>query len=152
MFFMKNENVKVISSNKKAYFDYSIFEKYVAGIVLTGTEIKSVRAGAINLKDSFIKIENFEAWLYNCHISPYDMGNRYNHEPLRVRKLLLNKKEILKILNKQKQENYTIIPLNAFLKKGYLKLEIALCKGKKLYDKRESLKKKDIARNLKNYY
>ncbi len=148
---MKNENVKVISSNKKAYFDYSIFEKYVAGIVLTGTEIKSVRAGAINLKDSFIKIENFEAWLYNCHISPYDMGNRYNHEPLRVRKLLLNKKEILKILNKQKQENYTIIPLNAFLKKGYLKLEIALCKGKKLYDKRESLKKKDIARNLKNY-
>ncbi len=151
MFFMKNENVKVISSNKKAYFDYSIFEKYVAGIVLTGTEIKSVRAGAINLKDSFIKIENFEAWLYNCHISPYDMGNRYNHEPLRVRKLLLNKKEILKILNKQKQENYTIIPLNAFLKKGYLKLEIALCKGKKLYDKRESLKKKDIARNLKNY-
>lgn len=148
---MKNENVKVISSNKKAYFDYSIFEKYVAGIVLTGTEIKSVRAGAINLKDSFIKIENFEVWLYNCHISPYDMGNRYNHEPLRVRKLLLNKKEILKILNKQKQENYTIIPLNAFLKKGYLKLEIALCKGKKLYDKRESLKKKDIARNLKNY-
>ena len=148
---MKNENVKVISSNKKAYFDYSIFEKYVAGIVLTGTEIKSVSAGAINLKDSFIKIENFEAWLYNCHISPYDMGNRYNHEPLRVRKLLLNKKEILKILNKQKQENYTIIPLNAFLKKGYLKLEIALCKGKKLYDKRESLKKKDIARNLKNY-
>ena len=148
---MKNENVKIISSNKKAYFDYSIFEKYVAGIVLTGTEIKSVRAGAINLKDSFIKIENFEAWLYNCHISPYDMGNRYNHEPLRVRKLLLNKKEILKILNKQKQENYTIIPLNAFLKKGYLKLEIALCKGKKLYDKRETLKKKDIARNLKNY-
>ena len=151
MFFMKNENVKVISSNKKAYFDYSIFEKYTAGIVLTGTEIKSVRSGAINLKDSFIKIENFEAWLYNCHISPYDMGNRYNHEPLRVRKLLLNKKEILKILNKQKQENYTIIPLNAFLSKGYLKLEIALCKGKKLYDKRETLKKKDISRNLKNY-
>lgn len=148
---MKNENVKIISSNKKAYFDYSIFEKYTAGIVLTGTEIKSVRAGAINLKDSFIKIENFEAWLYNCHISPYDMGNRYNHEPLRVRKLLLNKKEILKILNKQKQENYTIIPLNAFLSKGYLKLEIALCKGKKLYDKRETLKKKDIARNPKNY-
>lgn len=148
---MKNENVKIISSNKKAYFDYSIFEKYTAGIVLTGTEIKSVRAGAINLKDSFIKIENFEAWLYNCHISPYDMGNRYNHEPLRVRKLLLNKKEILKILNKQKQENYTIIPLNAFLSKGYLKLEIALCKGKKLYNKRETLKKKDIARNLKNY-
>ncbi len=148
---MKNENVKTISSNKKAYFDYTIFEKYYAGIVLTGTEIKSVRAGAINLKDSFIKIENYEAWLYNCHISPYDMGNRYNHEPLRVRKLLLHKKEILKIINKQKQENYTIIPLSAFLSKGFLKFEIGLCKGKKLYDKREALKKKDISRNLKNY-
>ncbi len=148
---MTNIPKKTVSSNKKAYFDFTIFEKYTAGIVLTGTEIKAVRCGAINLKDSFIKIENFEAFLYNCHISPYDFGNRYNHEPLRVRKLLLNKKEILKILNKQKQENYTIIPLEAFLSKGYLKLEIALCKGKKLYDKRESLKKKDIQRNLKNY-
>jgi len=148
---MKNENVKTVSSNKKAYFDYTIFEKYCAGIVLTGTEIKSARSGAINLKDSFIKIENFEAWLYNCHISPYGLGNRFNHEPLRVRKLLLHKKEILKIINKQKQENYTIIPLSAFLQKGFLKLEIGLCKGKKLYDKREALKKKDISRNLKNY-
>ncbi len=148
---MENISGKIISSNKKAYFDYNVFEKYTAGIVLTGTEIKSVRLGAINLKDSFIKIENFEAYLYNCHISPYDFGNRFNHDPKRVRKLLLNKKEILKIINKQKQENYTIIPLNAFLYKGFLKLEIALCKGKKLYDKREALKKKDIKRNLKNY-
>lgn len=148
---MTNTPRKTVSSNKKAYFDFTIFEKYTAGIVLMGTEIKAVRSGAINLKDSFVKIENFEAFLYNCHISPYDFGNRYNHEPLRVRKLLLNKKEILKILNKQKQENYTIVPLEAFLSKGYLKLEIALCKGKKLYDKRESLKKKDIQRNLKNY-
>lgn len=142
---------KIISSNKKAYFDYTIFEKYTSGIVLTGTEIKSARQGSINLKDSFIKIEDYEAWLYNCHISPYSFGNIYNHEPLRKRKLLLHKKEILKILNKQKQENYTIIPLEAFLSKGYLKLEIALCKGKKLYDKRETIKKKDIQRNLKNY-
>ena len=148
---MTNTPRKTVSSNKKAYFDFTIFEKYTAGIVLMGTEIKAVRSGAINLKDSFVKIENFEAFLYNCHISHYDFGNRYNHEPLRVRKLLLNKKEILKILNKQKQENYTIVPLEAFLSKGYLKLEIALCKGKKLYDKRESLKKKDIQRNLKNY-
>ena len=148
---MENISGKIISSNKKAYFDYNVFEKYTAGIVLTGTEIKSVRLGAINLKDSFIKIENFEAYLYNCHISPYDFGNRFNHDPKRVRKLLLNKKEILKIINKQKQENYTIIPLNAFLYKGFLKLEIALCRGKKLYDKREALKKKDIKRNLKNY-
>lgn len=148
---MANIPRKIISSNKKAYFDYTIFEKYTAGISLMGTEIKAVRKGAINLKDAFIKIEDYEAFLYNCHISPYDFGNRYNHEPLRVRKLLLNKKEILKIYNKQKQENYTIVPLEAFLVKGYLKLEIALCKGKKLYDKRETLKKKDIARNLKNY-
>lgn len=148
---MNNIPKKTISSNKKAFFDFTIFERYAAGIVLTGTEIKAVRKGAINLKDSFIKIEDFEAYLYNCHISPYDFGNRYNHEPLRARKLLLHKKEIIKILNKQKQENYTIVPLEAFLSKGYLKLEIALCKGKKLYDKREALKKKDISRNLKNY-
>ncbi len=148
---MANISKKTVSSNKKAYFDFTIFEKYTAGIVLLGTEIKSARKGAINLKDSFIKIEDMEAYLYNCHISPYDFGNRYNHEPLRKRKLLLNKKEILKIYNKQKQENYTIVPLEAFLSKGYLKLEIALCKGKKLYDKRESLKKKDIQRNIKNY-
>lgn len=150
-FTMANIQGKIVSSNKKAFFDFTIFEKFVAGIVLTGTEIKSARLGAINLKDSFIKIEDGEAWLYNCHISPYGFGNRYNHEPLRLRKLLLNKKEILKIFNKQKQENYTIVPLNAFLSKGKLKLEIALAKGKKLYDKREALKKKDISRNLKNY-
>ncbi len=148
---MTSVSKKVISSNKKAFFDFTIFERYTAGIVLTGTEIKSVRCGAINLKDSFIKIEDFEAYLYNCHISPYDFGNRFNHDPRRTRKLLLHKKEILKILNKQKQENYTIIPLEAFLSKGYLKLEIALCKGKKLYDKREALKKKDISKNIKNY-
>lgn len=149
---MANVSKKVISSNKKAFFDFTIFERYTAGVVLTGTEIKSVRLGAINLKDSFIKIEDYEAYLYNCHISPYDFGNRYNHEPRRTRKLLLHKKEILKILNKQKQENYAIVPLEAFLSKGYLKLEIALCKGKKLYDKREALKKKDISKNLKNYW
>lgn len=148
---MTNLPRKIVSSNKKAYFDYTIFEKYTAGIVLTGTEIKSVRACAINLKDSFVKIEDFEAYLYNCHISSYDFGNRFNHEPTRVRKLLLNKKEILKILNKQKQENYTIVPTEAFLQKGFLKLEIALCKGKKLYDKRETMKKKEISRNLKQY-
>lgn len=148
---MKNNQKKTVSSNKKAYFDFTIFEKYTAGIVLTGTEIKAVRLGAINLKDSFIKIEDYEAYLYNCHISPYDFGNRYNHDPRRVRKLLLNKKEILKIFNKQKQENFTIVPTEAFLQKGFLKLEIALAKGKKLYDKREALKKKDISKNLRNY-
>ncbi len=148
---MANIPRKVISSNKKAYFDFTVFDKFTAGIVLVGTEIKSARQGAINLKDSFVKIEKGEAWLYNCHISPYDFGNRYNHEARRVRKLLLHKKEILKITNKQKQENYTIVPLEAFLSKGYLKLEIALCKGKKLYDKRETMKKKEISKNIRKY-
>lgn len=148
---MEKQARKIISNNKKAYFDYTVYDKYSAGIALTGTEIKSARAGAINLKDSFVKIENFEAILYNCHISPYGFGNRYNHEPMRPRKLLLHKKEILKIINKQKQDNYTIVPLEAFLSKGFLKIEIALCKGKKLYDKREALKKKDMQRNIRNY-
>jgi len=148
---MEKNLKKTVSNNKKAYFDYLVFDKYTAGIALMGTEIKSARSGAMNLKDSFIKIENNEAILYNCHISPYGFGNRFNHEPVRPRKLLLHKKEILKIVNKQKQGNYTIIPLEAFLSKGYLKIEIALCKGKKLYDKREALKKKDIQRNIKNY-
>jgi len=153
---MKAENKsdkKVILTNRKAFHDYLVFEKYIAGIVLTGTEIKSIRKGAINLKDSFCKVENNEVFLYNCHISPYEQGNRFNHEPERVRKLLLTKKEILKIFGKVKKENYTIVPLEVFIIKGKAKTEIALCKGKKLYDKREDLAKKtqnrDIERHLK---
>ena len=153
---MKAENKsdkKVILTNRKAFHDYLVFEKYIAGIVLTGTEIKSIRKGAINLKDSFCKVENDEVFLYNCHISPYEQGNRFNHEPERVRKLLLTKKEILKIFGKVKKENYTIVPLEVFIIKGKAKTEIALCKGKKLYDKREDLAKKtqnrDIERHLK---
>jgi len=142
---------KVITTNKKAFHDYLIFDKFISGIVLWGTEIKAIRKGAVNLKDSFIKVEDMEVFLYNCHISPYDGGNRYNHEPLRVRKLLLNKREILKILGKVKQDSYTIIPLELFIERGFAKLEIALCKGKKLHDKRESLKKKDIQRELERY-
>ena len=130
-----------------------IFEKYVAGIVLTGTEIKSIRKGTLNLKDSFAKIEDNEVFLYNMHISPYEQGNRYNHAPDRVRKLLLTKKEILKILGKIKKENYTIVPLELFLSHGFAKIEIGLAKGKKLYDKREAISKKsqdrDIARQMK---
>lgn len=146
---------KVISTNRKAFHDFHIFDKYIAGIVLTGTEIKSIRAGSINLKDSFAKIEKGEIFLYNCNISKYEQGNRYNHEPERVRKLLLNKKEILKMEGKIKKEGYTIVPLEVFLTRGYAKLEIGLAKGKKLYDKREDLTKKDqnrdIQRRLKNY-
>ena len=139
---------KIISTNKKAFHDFLIFDKYIAGLVLTGTEIKSIRKGAINLKDSFVKIEDNEAYLYNAHISPYEQGNRFNHEERRTRKLLLNKKEILKISGKIKQENYTIVPLELFLCGKWAKLEIALAKGKKLYDKREALKKKDIEKNI----
>ena len=144
---------KIISTNRKAFHEYHIFDKYSAGMVLTGTEIKSIRKGAINLKDSFAKIEDGEVFLYNMHISPYEQGNRYNHVPDRVRKLLLNKREIMKILGKIKKESYTIVPLELFLSHGFAKIEIGLAKGKKLYDKREAIAKKtmdrDIARQIK---
>lgn len=146
---------KVITTNRKAFHDYTIFDKFVAGIVLTGTEIKSVRRSAINLKDSFCRIEDNEIFLYNCHISPYEQGNRFNHKEMRVRKLLLTKKEILKIQSKVKKDSYTIIPLEVFITKGFAKMEIALAKGKKMYDKREVMAKKDqqreIDRNSKKY-
>lgn len=152
---MEKDGKKIISTNRKAFHDFLIFEKYVAGIVLTGTEIKSIRKGTLNLKDSFAKIEDNEVFLYNMHISPYEQGNRYNHAPDRVRKLLLTKKEILKILGKIKKENYTIVPLELFLSHGFAKIEIGLAKGKKLYDKREAISKKsqdrDIARQMKRW-
>ena len=149
---MKNDKKtanKLIASNKKAHFDYNLFDKYEAGICLLGTDIKSIIKGQINLKDSYIKItDNLEAYLINCHISPYEFGNIYNHDPKRDRKLLLNKKEILKILNKVKQEQYTIVPMQMFFSGRWAKLEIALAKGKKLYDKRDAIKKKDIKRDI----
>ena len=144
---------KIITTNRKAFHDFLIAEKYVAGIVLTGTEIKSIRKGMLNLKDSFAKIENNEMFLYGMHISPYEQGNRYNHKPDRVRKLLLNKREILKIQDKVKKDGVTIVPLELFLTHGFAKIEIGLAKGKKLYDKREAITKKtqerDIARLMK---
>ena len=147
---------KIVTTNRKAFHDYNIFEKFVAGIVLTGTEIKSIRNNAINLKDSFCKIDDNELFLYNCHISHYDKGNRYNHEEKRIRKLLLTKKEILKISQKIKKDGYTVIPLEVFFVHGLAKVEIGLAKGKKLYDKREDMVKKeqkrDIERLTKNKY
>ncbi|MBQ4123691.1 SsrA-binding protein SmpB [bacterium] len=144
---------KIVSTNRKAFHEYHIFDKYTAGMVLTGTEIKSIRRGAINLKDSFVRIDDFEAFLYNCHISPYEQGNRYNHEEKRTRKLLLNKKEIEKMLGKIKKDGYTIVPIELFLENGWAKLEIALAKGKKIYDKRDDLAKKaqnrEIQQNIK---
>lgn len=145
---MEKKNKKIITTNRKAYHDYTIFDKFIAGIVLFGTEIKSIRKGTVNLKDSFAKIEDGEIFLYNCHISPYEHGNRYNKDPERVRKLLLNKKEILKMLGKIKKEGYTIVPLELFLSNGFAKLEIGLAKGKKLYDKRDDIAKKSQKRDI----
>lgn len=145
---------KVVSTNRKAFHDYLIFDRFDAGIVLTGTEIKSIRKGMFNLKDSFAKIEDGEVYLYNMHISPYEHGNRFNHEPERVRKLLLKKQEIMKMIGKIKKEKYTIVPLELYLSHGFAKMEIGLAKGKKLYDKRESITKRtqerDIARSVKH--
>lgn len=147
---------KLISSNKAAYHEYNIFDKWQAGIALTGTEIKAVRAGKVNLKDSFVKIENAEAWLYNAHISPYEQGNIYNHVPDRKRKLLLRKEEINKLIGKIKESGYTIVTTRLFLQNGWAKIEIALAKGKNIHDKRETLAKKaikrDIERALKDRY
>ncbi len=139
---------KVVTTNRKAFHDFLIFDKFIAGIVLTGTEIKSIRKGTVNLKDSFAKIENNEMLLYGMHISPYEHGNRFNHEPERVRKLLLQKREILKIQDKVKKDGVTIVPLELFLTRGFAKIEIGLAKGKKIYDKREAITKKTQERDI----
>lgn len=138
----------IVTTNRKAFHDYIIDERYVAGIVLTGTEIKSIRQNAINLKDSFCRVEDGEIFLYNCHISPYDKGNRNNHNEKRTRKLLLTKKEILKIHNKVKKDGYTVVALEVFITKGFAKVEIGLAKGKKLHDKREDIAKKEQKREM----
>lgn len=146
---------KLIAQNKKARHDYSILETIEAGVVLQGTEIKSVRDSRINLKDGFVRIRNGEAYLYNVHISPYDQGNIFNHDPLRTRKLLLRKKQIQKLANEAKNPGTTIVPLKVYIKDGFAKVLIGLAKGKREYDKRETLKRKDqerqISRVLKNF-
>ena len=135
--------------NRKAKYNYQIFESLEAGIVLTGTEIKSIREGKANIKDSYARIKNDEIFLINMHISSYDNGNRFNHDETRERKLLLHKKEILKFRDKIKLEGYTIVPLKVYLKNGRAKVLICLAKGKKNYDKREDIKKRDIERNIR---
>lgn len=145
---VKTTQNKVIATNKKAFHDYTISEKYTTGIVLTGTEIKSIRAGKVNLKDSFARIEDGELWLYKMHISVYEMGNRYNHDPERKRKLLLNRAEIRKLLGKTKETGLTLVPLSLFISGGWAKLEIGLAKGKTLHDKRESIAKKETRREI----
>lgn len=134
--------------NRQAHHNYFIHDTYEAGVALTGTEVKSIRAGKANLRDSFAKVEHGEVFLWNAHISPYEQGNRFNHDPLRTRKLLLHKKEILKIENTLKTKGYTLIPLKLYFKKGHVKCEIGLATGKKLYDKRQDMATKAAKRDL----
>lgn len=143
---------KQLAQNKKAYHDYFIEDTYEAGIVLQGTEIKSIRAGKVNLKDSYARIEKGEMFLHNMHVSPYEQGNRYNHDPLRTRKLLLHRREINKLIGETKETGYTIVPLKLYLKNGYAKVLIGLGKGKKQYDKREDLKKKEAKRDIERAF
>lgn len=145
---MTDSGIKVICSNKKVTFNYFLSDFIEAGLVLTGTEIKSIRQRNVSLNDSYVVFKNHEAFILNMNISVYDKGTVFNHDPLRTRKLLLNKREILKYEQKVIKEGYTIVPTKLYLKKGKAKLEIALGKGKKLYDKRETIKERDDKRNV----
>ena len=142
------EGAKTIAQNRKAWHEYFIEESFEAGIVLTGTEVKSLRMGRANLQDSYAVIKNGEVFVYGLHISPYDLGNRFNHDPLRTRKLLLNRFEINKLIGLTQKKGLTVVPLSLYFKKNYVKVEIAVCRGKKLYDKREDTAKKDAAREI----
>jgi SsrA-binding protein len=139
---------KMICNNKKAYHEFFIEEKFEAGVVLTGTEVKALRLGNANLNDAFAQVRSGEAFINNLHISPYEFGNRENHESDRTRKLLLHKKEIIKLFSKIREQGYTLIPLRLYFKSGMVKAELGLAKGKKLYDKREDLKQKDHKREI----
>ena len=142
----RDKGRKLIANNKKAYHDYFILEKYEAGTELHGTEVKSLRMGKCSIKEAYVKIEEGEVFVYGMHISPYEKGNIFNRDPLRIKKLLLHKSEIRKLLDKVKEERLTIVPLEVYFNNGRVKVEIGLAKGKKLYDKREDIAKKDQKR------
>lgn len=142
------EGEKTIALNRQARHEYFIEESYETGIVLTGTEVKSIRQGRLNLKDSFARIDNGEIHVYSMHISPYEQGNRFNTDPVRPRKLLMHKNEIRRIFSKIREKGYTLVPLRLYYKGGLIKLELALAKGKKLYDKREDEAKRDAKREI----
>lgn len=144
----ESDKIKVIATNRKANFEYEILNRYEAGFVITGTEVKSIRDGKINIQESYGRIINDEVWIINSHINEYKYGNINNHEPLRNRKLLLNKREIRKIKQQLQEKGLTLVPLKIYFKGSLVKVEIGIAKGKKLYDKRESIKKRDIERNL----
>lgn len=148
----RSNSVKLIAQNKKAYHDFFIEEVFEAGIVLVGTEVKSMRAGKCSLKESFIRIEHNEAFIYNMHISPYEKGNIFNKDPLRTKKLLLHKKEINKLFGAVTKEGYTIVPLRVYLKNSLVKVDIGLAKGKKIYDKRQDIAKKDQHREAEKEF
>lgn len=144
--------MKIVATNKKAYHDYHIEETYEAGMMLQGTEVKSLREGKANLKDSFARIEKDEIFLLNCHISPYSHGNIANHDPLRTRKLLLHKREIQRLIGKIQQKGYALIPLKIYFKNEKAKVELGLAKGKKAYDKREDIKKREADREMEKAF
>jgi SsrA-binding protein len=145
---MPERDEKDVAVNRRAYHDYFIDEKYEAGVMLTGTEIKSVRNGRANLRDGYVRIDNGEAWLENVHISPYAQGNLMNQEPLRPRKLLLHRKEISSLIGKVKQKGYTLIPLRIYIARNRAKVEVGLARGKRQYDKREAIAARDAKREI----
>ena len=149
---MAKESLKLVANNKKAYHDYFVDEKFEAGLVLHGTEVKSLRLGKCSIKEAFIRIENGEVWIYGMHISPYEMGNIFNKDPLRPKKLLLHKYEINKLLGKIKEKGFTLVPLQVYFKDGKAKIEMGLCRGKKMYDKRQDIAKKDQRREAEKEF
>ena len=148
MFIISKESIKLIANNKKAYHDYFIDDKWEAGIELFGTEVKSIRMGKCSIKEAFVKIDKGEVYVYGMHISPYEKGNIFNKDPLRVRKLLLHKYEIMKLNGKIAEKGYTLMPLQVYFKGGLVKVQVGLARGKKLYDKRADIAKKDQRREL----
>jgi SsrA-binding protein len=142
------EGIKIVTTNRKAHFNYEVIEAYEAGIVLMGTEIKSVRDGKMSIGDSYCIARNGEVMMINSHIEEYIFGNRFNHEPKRTRKLLLHKKEIQRLIGKTSERGFSIIPLKAYFRRGKLKVEIALCRGKKAFDKKETLKERDLKKQF----
>ena len=149
---MAKESIKLIANNKKAYHDYFILDTYEAGLALHGTEVKSLRMGKCSIKEAFIRIENGEVFVYGMHISPYEKGNIFNKDPMRVKKLLLHKSEINKMLGKVKEKGISIVPLKVYLKGSLMKIEIGLAKGKKLCDKRDGIAKKDQKREAQREF
>ena len=149
---MAKDSIKLIANNKKAYHDYFIEETYEAGIALHGTEVKSLRMGKCSIKESFVRIEKGEVFIYGMHVSPYEKGNIFNRDPLRVKKLLLHKGEINKLMGKIAEKGFTLVPLKVYFKGSLVKVEIGLAKGKKLYDKRADIAKKDMRREAEKEF